>query len=136
MEILMKLIFKSLSAMTLGLSVITANAAAPNYLVTHNNTNVESNAYIAGVPSIYPTPAMSTRQVAWNLVRIACFGHSKENKCSAVIKMATNTANPIVLGTLTMDLTSGDITPKVLSSQGYTITVNPSVPGETTITKN
>jgi hypothetical protein len=136
MEIFMKLILKSLSAMTLGLSVFSATAAVPSYLVTHNKTNVESNAYIAGVPSIYPTPAQSTRQVAWNLVRIACYGHSTNNKCSAVIKMATNTTNPIVLGTLTMDLTTGDITPKVLSAQGYTITVNPSVLGDTTITKD
>jgi len=134
MEILMKLILKSLSAIALGLSVFTAATAAPSYLITHNKTNVESNAYIATVPSIYPTAAQSTRQVAWNLVRIACFGHSKDNKCSAVIKMATNTTNPVVLGTVTMDLTSGDITPKAITSQGYTLTVNG--PGETTISKN
>lgn len=130
----MKLILKSLSAIALGLSVFTAASAAPSYLTTHNKTDVESNAYIAGIPSIYPTAAHASRNVAWNLVRIACFGHSKDNKCSAVIKMATDTSNPIVLGSVSMDLTTGDITPKVLSSQGYTITVN--APGVTTITKN
>jgi hypothetical protein len=130
----MKLMLKSLSTIALSLSAFTAAVAAPSYLITHNRTNVESNAYIAGVPSIYPTTAQSTRQVSWNLVRIACFGHSKDNKCSAVIKMATDTATPVVLGTLSLDLTSGDVTPKVLSSQGYTITVNG--PAETTITKN
>lgn len=130
----MKLILKSLSTIALSLSAFTAAVAAPTYLITHNNTNVESNAYVAGAPSIYPTAPHATRQVAWNLVRIACFGHSKDNKCSAVIKMATNTSAPLVLGTVSMDLTTGDINPKVVSAHGYTITVNG--PGETTISKN
>lgn len=129
----MKLILKSISAITLSLSAIAA-FAAPTYLTTHNNTNEESNAFVAGVPSPYPTPAQSTRQVYWNLVRIACYGHSTGNQCSAVIKMATNTANPIEIGTVSMDLTTGDINPKVISAQGYTLTVTGIA--EATITKN
>ncbi len=130
---LMKLI-KRLCALTLGLSISTA-FASPAYLTTHNKTGEESNAFIAGtIASPYPTAANSTRQIYWNLVRIACYGHSTGNKCSALIKMATNTPNPIVLGTFTMDLVTGEITPKVLSANGYTATVNGL--GETTITKN
>lgn len=133
MEILMKFMLKSLSAITLCLSAATA-FASPVYLTTHNYTNEESNAFIAGTPSPYPTKANSTRQIYWNMVRIACYGHTTNGKCSAVVKMATDTAEPIVLGTVSMELVSGDITPKVVSGNGYTLTVNG--PGETSITKD
>jgi hypothetical protein len=125
---------KTISALTLSLNAFAA-FATPVHLTTHNTTSLESNAYIAGVPSPYPTAANSTHQVYWNMVRIACYGHTNPNgTCSAVIKMATNTASPIDVGVLTMDLATGDINPKVLSANGYTVTVNG--PGESTITKN
>lgn len=129
----MNLLFKSLSAITLSLSAVTT-FASPAYLTTINHTSEESNAYVAGVPSIYPTPANSKKDVYWNLVKLACYGHSTGKNCPAVVKMATNTANPIEIGTLSMDLDTGDITPKQLSNNGYTITV--TGPAETTITKN
>ena len=62
---------------------------------------------------------------------MACFGHTVNGTCSAVVKMSTNTANPVTVGTVTMNLDTGDITPKQLSANGYTIIVNG--PGETTI---
>ncbi len=127
---------KSLSAITLGLSTFAA-FATPTHLTTHNNTTEESNAFIAGVPSPYPTAPNKTRQVFWNLVKMACYGHTPDkdkNKCEATIKMATNTASPITIGTLSMDLATGDINPKELSAKGYTLTVNGL--GETTITKD
>ncbi len=130
----MKLMLKSLTAAALVFSAVTA-MAAPVYLITHNETDVESNAFVAGsIPSPYPTPARSTRNVYWNMVRIACYGHSTNGKCVAVIKMASNTAQPVDLGTVTMDLDSGDISPKTLSANGYTFTVNG--PAEATLTKN
>ncbi len=130
----MNLMLKSLSAITLSLSAAAA-FAVPSYLTTHNNTNVESNAFVAGsIPSPYPTAPHSTRQVYWNLVKIACYGHSTNGKCSALIKMATNTANPITVGTVTMDLASGDISPKRLTGNGFTLTVNG--PGEASISKD
>ncbi len=130
----MNLMLKSISAIALSLSAATA-LAVPTYLTTHNNTNLESNAFIAGtIPSPYATPANATRQIFWNMVKIACYGHTTNGKCSALIKMATNTANPIEIGYVTMELDSGNITPKVLSANGFTLTVNG--PGEATITKN
>ncbi|KTD73633.1 hypothetical protein [Legionella tucsonensis] len=129
----MNLIFKGFSAVALSLSAVTA-FASPVYLITHNNTPVESNAYIAGVPSPYPTAANSTQKVYWNLVKLACYGHTTGKQCTAIIKMATNTANPIEVGELRMDLETGDITPKYLSRNGYTLFVNGL--GEATITKN
>ena len=110
--------------------------AAPLVLITNNNTDEQSRAFIDGThPSHHPVPARTTRQIYWNMVKIACFEHtSSDNKCSAVIRMATDTLKPIDIGTVSMDLETGDITPKLQSSNGYTLTVNG--PGETTITKN
>lgn len=128
----MSTLIKTITAAALGLITATALAVPPKQLITHNTTDVESNAYVAGtIPSQHPTKAHSDSSVFWTEVRIACFGHTVNNQCSAVIKMATNTAEPITVGTLTMDLGTGDITPKSLSSNGYTITVNG--PGETTL---
>lgn len=130
----MKLMLKSLSAAALYLGAATIYAA-PSYLTTHNNTNLESNAVVAGTPSPYPTPAHTTRQVYWNLVRFACYGHTTDgNKCTAVIKVGTNTSNPIEVGRVYLDLDTGEITPKILSANGYTITVNGLA--EATISKN
>ncbi|MDR3502044.1 MAG: hypothetical protein P4L79_05615 [Legionella sp.] len=129
----MNLIAKSLSAVALSLSAITS-FAAPAYLITHNNTNEESNAFVAGAPSIYPTAPHSTRKVYWNLVKLACHGHTTNGKCPAVIKMATNTANPIVVGTVEMELSTGEINPKQIVGNGYTLTV--TGPGEASISKN
>lgn len=130
----MNFMLKSLSALALTVSLSTA-FAAPVYLTTHNHTNKESNAFVAGtIPSPYPTAANSTRQVFWNMVRIACYGHMVNGRCPAVIKMATDTANPIIVGTVSMELDSGDISPKQVSGNGYTLTVNG--PGEATITKD
>jgi hypothetical protein len=130
----MKLMLKGLSSFALGLSTVTA-LASPTYLTTHNKTNEESNAYIAGtIPSPYPTPAHASRQVHWNLVRIACYGHTSKGKCSALIKMATNTSNPIEIGYITMDIESGALEPSVLSAKGYTLRA--VGPAEAEITKD
>lgn len=130
----MKLLQRTLAAITLSLSA-TAALAMPAYLITHNNTNEESSALIAGsIPSPYPTAPHSTRKVYWNLVRLACYGHTVDGKCSALIRMGTSTANPIEVGYVYMDLATGDITPKQLSAQGYTFTVNGL--GEATIDKD
>jgi hypothetical protein len=130
----MKLLLKVVASITLSLSAFTA-LAVPNYLTTHNNTDVESNAFIAGAPSPYPTPAYSTRQVFWNLVRLACWGHtSPDGQCSATIKMATNTPNPIELGVVSLNVATGEINPKQMSHNGYSFVVN-SI-GDTTITKD
>ena len=125
---------KSLTAITLSLCAASA-LASPTYLVTHNNTDVESNAYIAGtIPSPYPTPAHTTRQLHWNLIRLACYGHTVNGKCPAVIKMNTNTSEPIILGNVEMELDTGIITPSQVSSNGYTFTVNGLAEG--TLTKD
>ena len=128
----MNRLLKTMTAGALGLFAATAFAVPPKQLVTHNTTAVESNAFIDGtVPSQHPTKAFSDGKIFWTAVKMACFGHTVNGTCSAVVKMSTNTANPVTVGTVTMNLDTGDITPKQLSANGYTITVNG--PGETTI---
>ncbi|KTD25023.1 Uncharacterised protein [Legionella lansingensis] len=129
----MNQLLKSLTASALAL-ITTAALASPAYLITHNRTNVESNAYVAGVPSPHPTKANSDGKVSWLAVRVACYNHTENGICKAVIKMATNTPNPIELGVVSMNIESGDITPKALTGNGYTMTVNGL--GEATLTKN
>lgn len=113
----------------------TAALAAPKHLITHNRTNYESNAYVAdSIPSQHPTKANSDGRVFWGFVRMACQGNTVEGKCPALVKMATNTSNPIEIGRLYLDVETGEITPKQLSVNGFTIIVNG--PGETTIIQN
>jgi len=130
----MNRLLTTLTATTLAIAATSA-LASPQKLITHNNTAVESNAYIAGtIPSTHPTKPYAEGKVSWTEVRMACFGHVVNGRCSALIKMNTGSANPIDIGYLSMDLNSGDITPTQLSANGYTIKVNG--PGETTITKD
>ncbi|MGQ3892648.1 hypothetical protein [Legionella sp. CNM-4043-24] len=112
----------------------SAAMASPQYLITHNLTDVESNAFVAGMASPSPSKPNSTNMVSWFIVNMACYGHTVEGKCPAIIKMATDTSSPIELGTVYLNVESGEITPSRLSANGYTITVN--APGETTITKD
>lgn len=130
----MKPMFIRITTAALVLAASTASAI-PQKLITHNTTDVDSNAYVAGaVPSRYPTKAHSDGKVSWTEVKLACFGHIVNGRCPALIKMETNTDHPIELGYVSLDMNTGDITPKYLSAYGYTMTVNG--PGETTLSKN
>ena len=123
-----------LIAATLSVTATTA-LASPIMLITHNTTDVDSNAFISGtIPSNHPSRAHSDNRVSWVAVKMACFGHAPGGKCPALIKMGINTASPVDIGTVVMDLNTGDITPKQLSANGYTMIVNG--PGETTLIKN
>lgn len=118
-------------AATLSITATTV-LASPILLITHNTTDVESEAYIDGkIKSNHPSKAHSDNNVSWVSVKMACFGHTVNGNCPALIKMATNTANPVDIGMVTMNLVTGDITPKQISGNGYTLIVNG--PGETTL---
>ena len=102
-----------------------AHAVPPKELITHNQTSVESNGYIDGtIPSKHPTKAHSDNRVKWVEVRMACFGHIKAGRCGAMIKMATNTPEPVELGFVSIDLNTGDIEPKSLDNGKYHMIVN------------
>ena len=129
----MNRLFKGLTVAALSLAT-SAVFASPTYLIIHNRTNVESNAYIDGtIDSHQPTKANSDGKVHWAVVRMICFGHIAGGNCGALIKMATNTSNPVNLGWLNLNIESGVITPTEIRANGYTIKVNG--PGEATITK-
>lgn len=119
----MKTTIKALALLSAGF-ISSMAMADPSYLVTHNKTSVESNAFVDGViPSAHPTAAHSDGSVAWPLVRLACFGRTTNNMCKAIIKMRTNTNNPVELGWVEMNVNTGDIMPKTLSANGYTLQV-------------
>ncbi|MDF1826952.1 MAG: hypothetical protein P1U39_01595 [Legionellaceae bacterium] len=116
----------------LGLASAVAFAVPPRQLITHNTTDLDSNAYVAGtVPSQHPTKAHTDGKVLWASVRMACYGHVVNGKCPALIKVGANTDHPIELGMLYMDLSTGIITPSELHAGGYAMIVNG--PAETTL---
>ncbi|NDH08248.1 MAG: hypothetical protein EBY16_01280 [Gammaproteobacteria bacterium] len=116
------------------MSLVASAFAAPKQLITHNYTDVESNAFINGViGSQHPTKAHSDNKVFWPSVKLACYGHVSNNLCSALIKMKTDTDNPIDLAWVSVNLLTGEITPNEVSNNGYKLVVNG--PGETSIYK-
>jgi hypothetical protein len=120
----------------IALTLVTSVAlAVPPSLITHNLTNVESNAYVAGsIPSPMPSKANSNTVVPWLVVQMACYGRTTNDLCPATIKMASNTANPVTLGNVFMNMKTGQITPAHVSGNGYTLTVNG--PAEATLTRD
>lgn len=109
--------------------------ATPRQLITHNDTAYQSNAFLGAglnMPSPKPTAANSTNQVFWGIVQVIC--GKRTGSCDALIKMKTDTSNPVNIGKLTLNLDTGDITPKVLSHNGFTVTVLGV--GETRITED
>ena len=130
----MKRVTRTCITLALGFASTMALAVPPKQLITHNTTDVDSNAFIAGtIPSQHPTKAYSDGKVLWASVRMGCFGHVINGKCSALIKMNINSAHPIELGTVSMDLNTGAITPNELHRNGYAMIVNG--PAETTLYK-
>lgn len=120
--------------MVVGLMMSQSVWAAPSVLITHNTTDVESNAYIDGtIPSLYPTKPHSDSRVIWNVVRLACHGHTQNNQCLALIRMAPNTPDALDVGYVSLNLITGEITPKELVANGYHLVVNG--PAETTLEK-
>lgn len=132
----MRRLIKTVIAITIGLTTSTPLfAAPPKQLITHNLTHYESNAFIAGtIPSPHPTKARSDGKVFWGAVRMTCFGHIIDGKCSALIRIATDTDNPVDLGMVELDLETGVITPNMIHANGYLMVVNGL--GETTITQD
>ncbi len=131
----MKSIARLCSVLALGVTSTLALAVPPKVLVTHNKTELDSNAFIAGrIPSQHPTRANSDGRVIWASVQLACRGLLVNGQCPAVVKLDPKGPNPIVLGMINLDLRTGNLEPKELHAGGYTLLVNG--PGETTILKD
>ena len=136
-QIIRKNMFKKITNASLlaCLSLSLNLYAAPKQLITHNKTSVESNAFIDGsIPSVYPSKANNDNRVFWASVKLACYGRISNNICHALIKMKTDTAEPVELGWVSMNLVTGEISPSFLSANGFHLQVNS--PGETTLTED
>jgi hypothetical protein len=116
-------------------SAMGVSAAVPRYLITHNTTDFESNAFVAGtIASQYPTAAHANGKVFWGAAKMACFGHIVNSICPALIRIGTDTPNPLDIGMLYLNLDTGEITPASVQGNGYSALVNG--PGEITLLKN
>lgn len=113
----------------------TLLSAAPAQLVTQNDTPFQSNAFVGdnfSIASPHPTPAKSTRSVFWGVVQVIC--KKRAGDCAALIKMKTDTGAPVNVGVVSVNLTTGIITPTVVKGNGFTITA--TGPGKTRITQD
>jgi len=108
----MNRLFKILSATLLTLTTASVLADKPiTYIFTDNRTDLESNAFIEGMPSLHPTPANKTSKVGWSEVSMACHFHAPQDICTATIKMGTNNrATEVVIGTASINMKTGEIT--------------------------
>ena len=130
---------KKLISTVLSTALITAStltfAAPPRYLLTNNMTEYTAGAYVNGtVPPQHPTAPHTKGKVYWGLINISCHAYVVNGKCPALVKLGHNNEYPIEVGYVYLDMNTGEITPKVINHNGFTITVNG--PGETTITKD
>lgn len=103
---------------------------APKQLITHNLTNVWSEAYVNDLirQEKHASRPNETNYVPWAEVTLACHGRP----CWAVVKMNTKGAM-VDLCRVDLDLRTGIITPeaKCAGNNGYALTVNG--PGEVTL---
>lgn len=117
MSLIKKLILGS------ALTALSATAMAhPDDLITHNKTSGSVYATIGGVRSNDPVAPNKTKYRKWFLVNMACFMSKKDNKCTATISVEKNNQESI-LGDMTIDLESGEITPTQISNDKYTLNV-------------
>lgn len=131
----MRLINRNLMGVFLCLISQSVLAQLPKQLTIHNTTDAQLNTFFAGVvPSPFPCPARNDSHILWSSIRMACFGHTVNSQCPTLIKIGTDTAMPLPIGTIQLDLNSGNIIPAQVSANGYTLTVNS--PGDITISKN
>lgn len=124
---------KTLVITALSLSSALSFAVPPSMLISHNKIDVESQAYLGpnlDIPQ-QPTAPGGVKKVSWVAVRVMCMNTPKPGICPAKIKV--NTTPHTTLGVVEMNLNTGEITPTVLSKNGYTMTV--LNPGEIEFTK-
>lgn len=120
------------STITITISLFsTSILASPKAMIIHNIANKMTNAYVDGIPAPNPAAPNTTARVAWFIVQAGCRNHKAEGICPAVIKMGIDSPAPITVGTLYVNLDSGEILPSQFTANGYTVNVNG--PGEITV---
>lgn len=115
--------------------MVSTTFALPPTLTIHNTTDLESEAYINGnIATHLPSKPRADNIVPWIVVQMACYGRTVNDICSAMIKMASNTATPLDVGMVYLNMKTGQISPEQVSGNGYTFTSNKI--GEATLSKN
>ena len=132
----MSLIKKILLGSVFAALTATAFADEPTELTTYNNTNAWVSAKISGFPSHDPMTPHSERHRAWWKLRVACYASQKDDICTATIILRKNESdeNGSILGDMSINMKSGEITPKQLRNDLYTLRVNDIA--KVTITEN
>jgi hypothetical protein len=104
-----------------------AYAELPRQLVTHNLTNVWSNAYINNqfATDRHATPPHQTKGVPWIEVLMACKQYLINGVCWATVKMDTK-GSPVELCKVGLNMTTGELTPesRCAGNNGYSFTVD------------
>lgn len=96
--------------------------ASPSYMVTENKTSASVSANIGGQESRDPVKPGETKNRPWFLVKAMCKIAGQSSSCSADI-VANKNGDKSKLGTMTMNLDSGEISPKQLNNGRYTLNV-------------
>ena len=98
--------------------------AEPMYYVTHNRTDFETKTLIASDnPIFFSTPEHSSSKIDWWMLQHRCETLLMNHTCKVLLKAETNSNHPVELGVLTIDLKYGEIYPKYLSANGYSVSV-------------
>lgn len=105
--------------------------AQPKAMITHNESNATTNAFVDEIPAPNPTLPHTTTQVPWFIVKTGCSQYTTEGVCPAVIKMHIDSETPVIVGTFYVNLTTGIITPSQIFANGFIAHVNG--PGEITV---
>lgn len=100
--------------------------AAPTSLIVVNGINAQSNAAIQGQLSTMPIAANSIWSDSWEDVVTVC-KHPSEMKiadlCAVEVYTETDTAAPVDVGTVIMELNTGHLAAENKSDSGYQIKV-------------
>jgi hypothetical protein len=93
--------------------------AAPANLVVDNNTDFQARAYVKGI-SKNPAEPHSSLSINWSILNLICFYQAT---CEAEVKVKTDSNNPLFLGKVTMNMSSGAIdTSKLSQLEGFKVT--------------
>lgn len=95
--------------------------AAPSKLITANHTqSSDVFAKVAGNPPTDPIKPGTNRERHWGLVRTICAMAGQLSNCSAEL-LVTKNGQTLSLGVMTMNLSSGQITPDHVELNGFKV---------------
>jgi len=122
--------FSKLFAGTILATASSIALAAPSELVVDNKTDYQARAYVHGI-SKNPAEAHSSMSLNWWALSMVC---AFQTECKAEVKVKTDTANPISLGNVSINLDTGVIDTSGLShAEGFNVSY--VAPGHAVVTQ-